>query len=141
VAARYRAGRVFLVGDAAHRFPPSGGLGLNTGIQEAYDLVERLTAVAAGNASEALLDGYETACRPAARANADASFENMKRLGEISQILGESTDLAALERRLASLTDTERTQLGAAIEAQRSHFVSDGVAPGTPRRQSRSNPS
>jgi 2,4-dichlorophenol 6-monooxygenase len=126
VAARYREGRIFLVGDAAHRFPPTGGLGLNTGIQEAYDLVTRLAAVAAGNASEALLDGYEAACRPVARANADESFENMKRLGEISRVLGESPDLAALERRIASFTATEREQLGAAIEAQRSHFLSDG---------------
>jgi 2,4-dichlorophenol 6-monooxygenase len=129
VAARYREGRSFLVGDAAHRFPPTGGLGLNTGIHEAHDLVTRLAAVAAGNAPEALLAGYEAACRPAARANADESFENLKRLGEISRVLGDWPDLAALERRLASLTQTELEQLGAAIEAQRSHFLSDGWKP------------
>jgi 2,4-dichlorophenol 6-monooxygenase len=129
VAARYHEGRIFLVGDAAHRFPPTGGLGLNTGIQEAHDLVTRLAAVAAGNAPEALLDGYEAACRPAARANADESFENLKRLGEISRVLGDWPDLAALERRLTSLTEAELEQLGAAIEAQRSHFLSDGWKP------------
>jgi 2,4-dichlorophenol 6-monooxygenase len=129
VAARYREGRIFLVGDAAHRFPPTGGLGLNTGIQEAHDLVTRLAAVAAGNAPAALLDGYEVACRPAARANADESFENMKRLGEIFAVIGSWPDLAGLERRLASLTATEREQLGMAIEAQRSHFLSDGSQP------------
>jgi len=129
VAARYREGRIFLVGDAAHRFPPTGGLGLNTGIQEAHDLAARLAAVAAGSAPEALLDGYEAACRPAAQANADESFENLKRLGEISRVLGDWPDLAALERRLASLTQTERQQLGVAIEAQRSHFLSDGSQP------------
>jgi 2,4-dichlorophenol 6-monooxygenase len=126
VAARYREGRVFLVGDAAHRFPPTGGLGLNTGIQEAHDLVTRLAAVLAGNAPAALLDGYEAACRPVAQANAAESFENMKRLGEIARVLGACPDLAALERRLASLTQTERRSLDAAIEAQRSHFLSDG---------------
>ncbi len=129
VAARYREGRTFLVGDAAHRFPPTGGLGLNTGIQEAHELAARLAAVAAGNAPEALLDGYEAACRPAARANADESFENLKRLGEIPRVLGDWPDLAALERRLASLTQTERERLGVAIEAQRSHFLSDGCRP------------
>jgi 2,4-dichlorophenol 6-monooxygenase len=134
VAARYREGRTFLVGDAAHRFPPTGGLGLNTGIQEAYDLVTRLAAVVAGRASEALLDGYEAACRPVAKANADESFENMKRLGEIVRVLGESPDLAALERRVASLSATEREQLGAAIEAQRSHFLSDGLLLEDPSR-------
>ena len=90
----------------------------------------RLAAVTGGNAPEALLDGYEPACLPAARANADESFENMKRLGEIARVLGDSTDLAALERRLASLTQTELERLGVAIEAQRSHFLSDGSLPG-----------
>jgi len=129
VAARYREGRVFLVGDAAHRFPPTGGLGLNTGIQEARELATRLAAVAVENAPEALLDGYEPACRPAARANADASFENLTQLGEISRVIGACRDLPALERRLASLTETERERLAEAIEAQRGHFLSDGHAP------------
>lgn len=127
VAERYREGRVFLVGDAAHRFPPTGGLGLNTGIVEAHDLVERLTAVETGRADAAGLDGYERECRPVAQANADMSFENLKRLGEISRVIGPQPDLAALERRLASLTQQETQQLAKAIEAQRSHFVSDGA--------------
>jgi len=129
VAERYREGRVFLVGDAAHRFPPSGGLGLNTGIQEAHDLVGRLVAVESGEADDASLDRYEATCRPIARANADESLENMKRLGEIPRVLGESTDLASLEHRLTSMTDPERRQLAKAIEAQRSHFLSDGASP------------
>lgn len=91
--------------------------------------VTRLAAVVAGDAPETLLDGYEAACRPAARANADESFENMQRLGEIGPVVGSCPDLAALERRLASLTQTERAQLDAAIEAQRSHFLSDGSQP------------
>jgi 2,4-dichlorophenol 6-monooxygenase len=129
VAASYRRGRALLVGDAAHRFPPTGGLGLNTGIQEARDLAARLAAVALGEATEALLDGYEAACRPVARANADASLENLTRLGEIARVLGDCPDRAALERRLASLGPAERQRLDAAIEAQRSHFLSDGCAP------------
>lgn len=132
VAERYREARVFLVGDAAHRFPPTGGLGLNTGIQEAHDLACKLAAVEAGEggkAGEALLDSYQAACRPAAQANADESFENMKRLGEISRAIGEWPDLASLERRLASMTDAERQKLEKAIEAQRSHFLSDGSLP------------
>ena len=50
VAERYRAGRIFLVGDAAHRFPPTGGLGLNTGVQDAHNLAWKLAAVDAGTA-------------------------------------------------------------------------------------------
>lgn len=129
VAARYREGRIFLVGDAAHRFPPTGGLGLNTGIQEAHELVERLAGVEAGSSDE-LLEGYESTCRPAARANADESFENLKRLGEVPRVLGDCRDLAGLERRLGSLGEAERRQLDEAIEAQRSHFISDGRLPG-----------
>lgn len=133
VADRYRQGRIFLVGDAAHRFPPTGGLGLNTGIQEAKDLVERLARVEAREAPETLLDEYEDACRPAAQANADASFENLLRLGEISRVIGACPHLAGLERRLASLTREERERLKEAIEVQRRHFLFDGCQPKQPR--------
>ena len=129
VAERYCEGRVFLVGDAAHRFPPTGGLGLNTGIQEAHVLVERLTGVLTGQGGRELMDGYEAACRPAARSNADESFENMKRLGEIARVIGPCPDLASLERRITSLGSVEQRQLEKAVEAQRSHFLSDGTQP------------
>jgi len=125
VAARYREGCIFLAGDAAHRFPPTGGLGLNTGILDVHDLVPRLASVIAGR-DESLLDDYEAGCRPVAVANTDASFENMKRLGEVSRAIGPCRDLASLERRLASMTRDERGRLAGAIEAQRSHFLSDG---------------
>ncbi|MBP2445916.1 FAD-dependent oxidoreductase [Rhizobium leguminosarum] len=65
LADRYRLGRVFLVGDAAHTHPPTGGQGLNTSVQDAYNLGWKLAAVAAG-ASDALLDSYEEERRPVA---------------------------------------------------------------------------
>jgi 2,4-dichlorophenol 6-monooxygenase len=129
VAERYRVGRVFLAGDAAHRFPPSGGLGLNTGILDVENLVRQLVEVEGGRADATLLDRYEEQCRPAAEANANASFGNLVRLGEVSKVLGPSSDLAALEARLGSLTEDEGKQLAEAIERQRSHFLSDGVLP------------
>jgi 2-polyprenyl-6-methoxyphenol hydroxylase-like FAD-dependent oxidoreductase len=67
LADRYRSGRVFLVGDAAHIHPPTGGQGLNTSVQDAYNLGWKLAAVA-GGASEALLDSYEEERRPVAAA-------------------------------------------------------------------------
>jgi 2-polyprenyl-6-methoxyphenol hydroxylase-like FAD-dependent oxidoreductase len=67
LADRYRVGRVFLVGDAAHTHPPTGGQGLNTSVQDAYNLGWKLGAVLHG-ASEALLDTYETERRPLAQA-------------------------------------------------------------------------
>lgn len=129
VAARYRVGRVFLAGDAAHRFPPTGGLGLNTGIAEVHDLVMRLVSVMSGRASDESLDGYERECRPVALANADESFENMKRLALIGEALGPYADLAALEKRLVSMDASERAKLARAIDRQSSHFLSDGRAP------------
>jgi 2-polyprenyl-6-methoxyphenol hydroxylase-like FAD-dependent oxidoreductase len=63
---RYRAGRVFLAGDAAHIHSPAGGQGMNTGIQDAHNLGWKLAAVANGDASPALLDSYEAERRPVA---------------------------------------------------------------------------
>jgi 2-polyprenyl-6-methoxyphenol hydroxylase-like FAD-dependent oxidoreductase len=65
LADRYRVGRVFLMGDAAHIHPPTGGQGLNTSIQDAYNLGWKLAAVLAG-APDALLDTYEEERRPIA---------------------------------------------------------------------------
>ncbi|MFI9834544.1 FAD-dependent monooxygenase [Streptomyces sp. NPDC051913] len=62
---RYRAGRAFLAGDAAHVHAPAGGLGMNTGIQDAYNLVWKLAHVLRG-APEALLDTYEQERLPVA---------------------------------------------------------------------------
>ncbi len=65
LAARYRAGRVFLAGDAAHIHPPTGGQGLNTSVQDAYNLGWKLGAVLRG-APDALLDSYQEERRPVA---------------------------------------------------------------------------
>jgi hypothetical protein len=65
LAHRFRVGRVFLAGDAAHVHPPTGGQGLNTSIQDAYNLGWKLAAVLAG-ANEPLLDSYEAERRPVA---------------------------------------------------------------------------
>jgi 2-polyprenyl-6-methoxyphenol hydroxylase-like FAD-dependent oxidoreductase len=64
LAERYRHGRVFIAGDAAHIHPPTGGQGMNTGIQDAYNLAWKLALVLAGAAPEALLDSYERERRP-----------------------------------------------------------------------------
>jgi putative polyketide hydroxylase len=66
VADRYRAGRVFLAGDAAHLMPPYGGFGGNTGIADAHNLAWKLAAVCSGEAADALLDSYESERQPIA---------------------------------------------------------------------------
>ncbi|MCA0013084.1 FAD-dependent oxidoreductase [Mesorhizobium sp. B292B1B] len=65
LADRYRVDRVFLVGDAAHIHPPTGGQGLNTSVQDAYNLGWKLAAVL-GGADDCLLDTYEQERRPVA---------------------------------------------------------------------------
>jgi 2-polyprenyl-6-methoxyphenol hydroxylase-like FAD-dependent oxidoreductase len=67
LADRFRVGRVFLAGDAAHTHPPTGGQGLNTSVQDAYNLGWKLAAVLAG-APDDLLDTYEAERRPVAAA-------------------------------------------------------------------------
>jgi 2,4-dichlorophenol 6-monooxygenase len=76
IASAFRAGRVFLLGDAAHRHPPTGGLGLTSAIHDAQNLCWKLAAVLAGHASSALLDTYEAERRPADQRNCQRSLEN-----------------------------------------------------------------
>jgi 2,4-dichlorophenol 6-monooxygenase len=71
VADRYRAGRFFLAGDAAHRHSPNGGLGLNTGIQDVANLTWKLAAVLGGRADASLLDSYEQERRPVGARNVE----------------------------------------------------------------------
>ncbi|GHD31304.1 FAD-dependent oxidoreductase [Streptomyces violarus] len=66
LAERYRVGRVLLAGDAAHIHPPTGGQGLNLGIQDAFNLGWKLAAEVRGWAPEGLLDSYETERHPVA---------------------------------------------------------------------------
>lgn len=129
VAERYRIGRCLLVGDAAHRFPPSGGLGMNTGILEAYDLAGRLAAICRHGADHSALDDYEAHCRPVALANADESLENALRLSLVSDVLGQHPTLHGLQECVETLSDAERRALADAIDQQWSHFMSDGTFP------------
>ena len=76
VSDRFRAGRVFLVGDAAKVTPPTGGLGGNTAIGDGYDIAWKLAEVLRGEAGEGLLDSYEAERRPYARLVVDGSYAN-----------------------------------------------------------------
>jgi 2-polyprenyl-6-methoxyphenol hydroxylase-like FAD-dependent oxidoreductase len=106
LADRYRGGRVFLAGDSAHVHPPTGGQGLNTSIQDAYNLGWKLAAVLRG-APEALLDSYEEERRPVAQQVLGLSTRlldaakqgEMRRTREVQQLdIGYAASSLALER-------------------------------------------
>ncbi|MEU6829731.1 FAD-dependent monooxygenase [Nocardia beijingensis] len=80
LARRFRDGRVFLAGDAAHAHPPTGGQGMNTGIQDAYNLGWKLAAALAGD--DTLLDSYEAERRTVAAAVLGLSSELLDKLVE-----------------------------------------------------------
>ncbi|WP_433249464.1 FAD-dependent oxidoreductase [Actinomadura nitritigenes] len=86
LADRYRVDRVFLAGDAAHIHSPAGGQGMNTGVQDAYNLGWKLAAVLTG-ADAALLDTYEQERRPVAQAVLD---DSTARLHAVMQAAGSS---------------------------------------------------
>jgi 2-polyprenyl-6-methoxyphenol hydroxylase-like FAD-dependent oxidoreductase len=88
VANRYRKGRTFLIGDAAHRFPPTGGLGLNTGVHDAHNLAWKLAWEISGRASADLLDTYEAERRPTGIANTEHSVKNFDGLMDVFAALG-----------------------------------------------------
>jgi len=131
IARAYRKGRAFLVGDAAHRFPPTGGLGLNTGLLEANNLAWKLAYVIRGLAEDALLDTYEPECKPAAVANTKTSLDNQARLREIADALGSFESPGQLEERIREIKQSGDCSLDDAIENQRSHFTFDGTLPGS----------
>jgi len=78
VADRWRSGRAFLAGDAAHVFSPFGARGLNSGVEDAVNLGWRLALVRTGVASERLLGGYEHERRPAALENLRVTAATMR---------------------------------------------------------------
>jgi putative polyketide hydroxylase len=75
VAERYRVGRCFLAGDAAHQMTPSGAFGLNVGIADAHNLGWKLAEFLAGRADEVLLESYHDERHPVGTFAADQSFQ------------------------------------------------------------------
>jgi 2-polyprenyl-6-methoxyphenol hydroxylase-like FAD-dependent oxidoreductase len=97
---RYRVGRVFLAGDAAHVHPPTGGQGLNTGVQDAYNLGWKLAYVLRGG-PEALLDTYQEERLPVAAAVLGLSSRLYKTR---SLKRGDATNQLTLHYRMSSLS-------------------------------------
>ena len=90
IASRFAVGRVFMLGDAAHRHPPTGGLGLTSAIHDAQNICWKLAHVLGGHASAALLDSYEPERRASVSRNAQRSLENALN----HMLLGQQLELA-----------------------------------------------
>lgn len=140
LADRFRVGRVFLVGDAAHRHPPTGGLGLTSAIHDAQNLCWKLAAVLRGHAGEGLLETYEAERRPVDGRNVQRSLENGLNHLAVGEAMGvrsgqdAATNLAGLRRALGDAPEdrAHRRRALAAIASQsmefREHAVEFGYA-------------
>jgi putative polyketide hydroxylase len=124
VAERYRHGRVFLAGDAAHHMPPTGGFGLNTGVQDVHNLAWKLAAVLQDRAGAALLDTYEDERLPYGRAITEQSLINARSLGRGGP---EATTAPATTRARPEFLNELGMIFGAAYES--SAVVPDGTPP------------
>lgn len=108
--------RVFIMGDAAHRHPPSNGLGSNTSIQDGFNLAWKLAAVLKGQAGEELLESYSVERAPIARQIVTRANQSIGEFGPIFGALGMDggVDHAKIKANMARLGDP-----GAEAEAQR----------------------
>jgi 2-polyprenyl-6-methoxyphenol hydroxylase-like FAD-dependent oxidoreductase len=123
VADRWRAGRVFLAGDAVHQHGPTGGFGMNTGMGDAADLGWKLAAALDGWGGPGLLDSYEAERRPVARRIVDEATENMTKTYDPAAlaVIEDDTPAGAAARvRMRDEIVSTRTRV----------FVSDGIVLG-----------
>jgi len=120
VARTYRKDNCFLIGDAAHRFPPTGGLGLNTGLQDAHNLAWKIAMVERGLANDSLLETYEQERQPIAQINTQQSLNNAARLPHLFGLV--QAALAAEEVAPRAAQD-----IRGEIATHREHFLSTGL--------------
>ncbi|MFJ9951698.1 FAD-dependent monooxygenase [Kitasatospora sp. NPDC091207] len=98
---RYRAGRLFLAGDAAHIHPPTGAQGMNTGIQDAYNLAWKLALAVRGVGADGLLDSYHAERHPVGEEVVGRTVRNARSGAQASP--GSAEDLDTVLRREAQL--------------------------------------
>ncbi|MEA2145441.1 MAG: 2,4-dichlorophenol 6-monooxygenase [Solirubrobacteraceae bacterium] len=134
-ATRYRNGRVFCMGDAVHRHPPSNGLGSNTSVQDAYNLAWKLAFVLSRRAGEALLDSYDAERAPVGKQIVLRANKSIEEFGPIFQALGfsDTTDPELMRQRMAARADEtaeaerQRAALREALELKDYEFNAHGV--------------
>jgi len=126
VAKQYQIGKVFLAGDAAHSFPPTGGLGLNTGIADVHNLAYKIAAQQQGFGSEKLLESYEAERRHPAIVNARQSVKNGKEIFSFLKTLGvagiEDVNEARQNLYKSIHEPSKQKMIAEHVEGQREHF-------------------
>jgi 2-polyprenyl-6-methoxyphenol hydroxylase-like FAD-dependent oxidoreductase len=119
VADRFGAGRVLLAGDAVHLFTPTGGFGMNTGIDDVANLSWKLAAMVQGWGGVRLLDSYEAERRPIAIRNTDAARALAKNVGDVP--------LPAEMEEQGPIGEAARRRVGAFLSTFGEEFASIGV--------------
>ena len=134
-AERLSKGRVFIMGDAAHRHPPSNGLGSNTSIQDAFNLCWKLAHVLKGQAGGALLDSYNEERAPIAKQIVTRANQSIGEFGPIFEALGMTggSDIAQIKANMDARcqsgpeAESQRAALNAAIAFKKYEFDAHGV--------------
>ena len=134
-ATRTSNGRVFCMGDAIHRHPPSNGLGSNTWIQDSFNLAWKLAMVLKGQAGERLLDSYNDERAPVARQIVTRANQSITEFGPIFEALGmsEGVDPVQMQKNLAARSEgtaaaaAQREAIRKAIAFKKYEFDAHGV--------------
>ena len=134
-ATHMQKGRVFIMGDAAHRHPPSNGLGSNTSIQDGFNLAWKLASVVKGQAALSLLDSYSVERAPIARQIVTRANQSIGEFGPIFEALGMDggVDHEKIQASMAARCDAtdegaaQREALRKAIEFKKYEFDCHGV--------------
>lgn len=128
-------GRVFCMGDAIHRHPPSNGLGSNTSIQDAFNLAWKLAYVLKGQAGEGLLDSYQAERAPVAKQIVTRANKSIEEFGPIFKALGllDSVDPVKMQQNMDArcnntpAAEEQRAAIRKAIAAKVYEFDAHGV--------------
>lgn len=135
VAANYRKGRVFVAGDAAHRHPPTNGLGSNTSVQDSFNLAWKLALVLRGKAGDRLLDTYSDERQPVGQQIVDRAIRSLNEMAPFAEALEvnpEQTSEQGWESINSLFADTEtgvkrRDALLKSLDVQEGQFNAIGV--------------
>ncbi len=138
IADKMSVGRVYFIGDAAHKHPPGAGLGLNSGIQDAHNIAWKLALAVKGLAPQALLDTYEVERRPVVSWNAEWAMQAMANAFVLMAALGAvpgETEEQTTRRFKTLMSDTRmgatrRAQLDEVFRVQRVEYAAHDMEMG-----------